>query len=272
MAPDRSWPDLKPSLFIHKFQAQPEEQQFVSLVTDLIDRLDRYSDDYLAALEIETWVQVEQTQLNEKRRSFVAETDKVRQTKDFDAERKLRHAFTAAIGQVQKKMRYSRLAHRGAAFSIYHFGHSLDGLIKAVRQTKDFVSFVNTECLNLLQPTFEREFPKSTRARNAVGHSAENFKNERKRDANEFSGSFHSSDIVIENACKIVVSGVLTTDGLVETFMRDIVAVQLTLQKHRVLEEIKRLVFEALMPAASELARRSEEKARANISEASNRS
>jgi hypothetical protein len=224
--------------------ADPSEGDTISQIGMLIIELNNYYEDYLAALDIHN-------ELEERIKPLDAKLFELLHTPidpsalNLDQFFAKRNAVAKAGADLRRRQ---RVAYRDSIFTVYHFGHIVDGIVKAARSTKDFIQLVDLSELNSLQPGFENHFKKSTRARNSQGHSAEHIKS-RKQVGKNATKNYDHPLIRVSGTGQAIIRAKIEGEGYAQTIDGDVVIKNLDSDQAEHLNEIRLACRRAFRPA-----------------------
>jgi hypothetical protein len=163
--------------------------------------------------------------------------------------------ITPNLNQEQRKTQWDTffgwqlIAGRDAAMTLHHIDIVTDAIVKGVRLCSHIKEGIDLVHLDKIQPLFSKHFPRATRMRNAVGHSAGSFSNPRKTEANASSKLYEGPGIV-DAGIGTVISGNIEDRRYTETISGETVFVEVSDEWLLHLVEIVDTTYLAFLPLA----------------------
>lgn len=152
--------------------------------------------------------------------------------------------------QLHLLLEWKTIAARDATMTIYHFGQTLDAIVKSIRTCPPLKAGVLKPELDSAQPLFEKLFQKSTRMRNAVGHDVDRVATPKKMQDDTFKGDLASIAPFFEGSGSLFIGQMLVGRELTMTKKSDVVSVEVSEAKLGALAQIRDLVYRAVEPLA----------------------
>ncbi|MBX9593050.1 MAG: hypothetical protein K2X46_01705 [Roseomonas sp.] len=143
--------------------------------------------------------------------------------------------------------RWSFVAARDGAMTIYHFGKALE-LVRSLKNMPTLRSLVNVTELREAGREFNSKFPLYEKIRHAVAHSAERLRRD-KRIKHSFSGTMSAGGIYIENSQNVRISSNLYDREFGYTVEGVYVSYSVSHETYSQLAMIQQRVWRAFDPA-----------------------
>ena len=137
------------------------------------------------------------------------------------------------LNQEQRKTQWNTffgwqlIAGPDAAMTLHHIDIVTDAIVKGARSCSHIKKGVDLVHLDRIQPLFSKDFPRATRMRNAVGHSAGSFSNPRRTETNA-SGRLYEGLGIYDAGVGTVVSGNIENRRYTETISGETVFVEVS--------------------------------------------
>jgi len=177
--------------------------------------------------------------------------------------------WIAARQERKTALAWGEIALRDAAFSIFHFFHTLDGIVIGGRTLPTLRAMVDLGSLNAAQPMLRSRFPEPALIRNAIGHEAEFSKTADKTEKHRVTmqgpngGSVQMRSVIVNSGTEVdlgfrIASKERTHTGvaLYQAIEGKMVKGELSPEGMACLREVANAVYAAFLPAEKESRRK----------------